>query len=76
MFYRTWAVCCTGSGLHVLQDVVLTASMRVNCSATMMGSKDRKLSAGSSSKPLSSCVAKGQPMCSAAEQPKKHDVIL
>lgn len=46
----------------------LTASMRVNCSATMMGSKDRKLKAGSSSsKPLSSCVAKGQPMCSPKE---------
>lgn len=42
--------------------------MSVNCSATMMGSNDRKLKAGSSSsKPLSSCVAKGQPMCSPAE---------
>lgn len=43
-----------------------------------MGSKDRKLKAGSSSsKPLSSCVAKGQPMCSPEEsrQRKKpsHD---
>lgn len=42
--------------------------MSVNCSATMMGSNDRKLKAGSSSsKPLSSCVAKGQPMCSPEE---------
>lgn len=47
---------------------ILTASMSVNCSATMMGSNDRKLKAGSSSsKPLSSCVAKGQPMCSPEE---------
>lgn len=51
---------------------VLTASMSVNCSATMMGSKDKKLKAGSSSsKPLSSCVAKGQPMCSPAETKQK-----
>ena len=43
----------------------LTASMSVNCSATMMGSNDRKFRPGSSSsKPLSSCVAKGQPICS------------
>lgn len=43
--------------------------MRVNCSATIMGSNDRKLKAGSSSsKPLSSCVANGQPMCSPAER--------
>lgn len=46
--------------------------MSVNCSATMMGSNDRKLKAGSSSsKPLSSCVAKGQPMCSPKENKKK-----
>lgn len=47
------------------EENILTASMSVNCSATMMGSNDRKLKAeSSSSKPLSSCVAKGQPMCS------------
>lgn len=50
------------------EDSELTASISVNCSATIMGSKDRKLKAGSSSsKPLSSCVAKGQPMCSPEE---------
>lgn len=57
----------------------LTASISVNCSATMMGSKDRKLKAGSSSsKPLSSCVAKGQPMCSPEEsrQRKNHLTTL
>lgn len=51
---------------------MLTASMSVNCSATIIGSNDRKLKAGSSSsKPLSSCVAKGQPMCS-PEEIKTH----
>lgn len=51
--------------------------MSVNCSATMMGSNDRKLKAGSSSsKPLSSCVAKGQPMCSPEELKKKQQQIF
>lgn len=69
-----WMPDCVGNSERLKETFdngkwnILTASMSVNCSATMMGSNDRKLKAGSSSsKPLSSCVAKGQPMCSPEE---------
>ncbi|TNN52416.1 hypothetical protein EYF80_037376 [Liparis tanakae] len=43
----------------------------------MMGSKDKKLKAGSSSsKPLSSCVAKGHPTCSPEQKQTKQQACV
>lgn len=53
-------------GTASLTPASLTASMSVNCSATSTGSKVRK-SGRSSSKPLSSSMAKGQLTCSGPE---------